>query len=336
MKGHDQSATVRGRYAPSPTGLTHLGNALSALLAWLSVRSKGGLFVWRLEDIDKARCLPGMADSALEDLAWLGLDWDEGGSLGGPHAPYDQGSRSAVYERALQRLAAKNAVFPCRRSRRDLLGLASAPHAGSGLPPYPIHFRPEALAGDWYEQLLAHKADPAAIRLKVNATPVTYHDILSGPKTENLLESVGDFVLKRRDGFYAYQLAVVVDDIDMNINEVVRGRDLLDSTARQVFLTESLGGTVPSYAHVPLLLAADGQKLSKRDEPLALRSLREAGLSAAQVVGWLAASCGLIDKARAIPAKQLIECFAWSRIRNEDQTVPPNVVEEMRSLRDAP
>ncbi|HEU5115712.1 MAG TPA: glutamate--tRNA ligase family protein, partial [Isosphaeraceae bacterium] len=145
------SPVVRGRYAPSPTGLIHLGNARTALAAWLSVRSQGGVFVWRLEDLDAPRVVPGTAEAAMEDLAWLGLDWDEGPDVGGPHTPYRQSERSGFYEAALNRLAEVGRIFPCRVSRKDLLELSSAPHGSEGLPPYPPELRPSDLDPDWYE-----------------------------------------------------------------------------------------------------------------------------------------------------------------------------------------
>lgn len=259
---------MKGRYAPSPTGLIHVGNARTALAAWLSVRSQSGTFIWRLEDLDGPRVIPGMAEAAMEDLAWLGLDWDEG--------PYVQSERSVFYEVALARLAAAGRLFPCRRSRKDLQSIASAPHGPEGSSPYPAVFRPQSrpehLEPGWFEQL-----SDAAIRFKVHDRLVEWIDRVYGRQTERVDQTVGDFVLKRRDGLYAYQLAVVVDDLLMGITEVVRGADLLDSTARQIQLIEALGGTRLVYAHVPLVVNAQGEKLSKRDAGLTLRSLREEG-----------------------------------------------------------
>ncbi len=326
---------VRGRYAPSPTGLTHLGNARTALLAWLSVRSRAGRFVWRLEDIDHPRTVAGMAEAALEDLAWLGLDWDEGGAAGGPHAPYDQSRCGAFYEEALERLAALDATFPCALSRRDLAELASAPTARpeSPCPPYPPHLRPAGVTSGWYERLRDMPTPDAAIRFKVPAGTVAFGDLLCGRCEQDVAAEVGDFVLKRRDGLYAYQLAVVVDDLRMGVDEVVRGRDLLDSTARQILLFRKLGNRVPTFAHVPLLVNADGEKLSKRDAALSLRSLRKAGIAPEQAVGWLAASCGLIEQARAVTAGELVAGFDWSRVGGGDDVVPHDVVRRIRMLR---
>ncbi|MFL6201596.1 MAG: tRNA glutamyl-Q(34) synthetase GluQRS [Thermoanaerobaculia bacterium] len=304
--------TPRGRYAPSPTGLIHVGNARTALAAWLSVRSQGGTFVWRLEDLDGPRVVPGMAEAAMEDLAWLGLDWDEG--------PYVQSERSAFYEEALARLAAAGRLFPCRRSRKDLQSIASAPHGPEENAPYPAAFRPrsrpERLDPGWFERL-----SDAAIRFKVHDRPVEWIDRVYGRQVERVDQTVGDFVLKRRDGLYAYQLAVVVDDLLMKITEVVRGADLLDSTARQIQLVEALGGTPPVYAHVPLVVNAEGEKLSKRDEGLTLRSLRQAGMRPEELAGYLGWSLGLLDRAEPCAAAELVARFGWEKVRRETWVV---------------
>lgn len=294
----------RGRYAPSPTGLIHVGNARTALAAWLSVRSRGGTFVWRLEDLDGPRVVPGMAEAAMEDLAWLGLDWDEG--------PYVQSERSTVYEEALACLAAAGRLFPCRRSRKDLQSIASAPHGPEGSAPYPAAFRPERLDSDWFAQL-----SDAAIRFQVHDRPVEWIDRVYGRQIERVDQTVGDFVLKRRDGLYAYQLAVVVDDLLMGINEVVRGADLLDSTARQIQLIEALGGTPPAYAHVPLVVNAQGEKLSKRDAGLTLRSLREGGMHPEELAGYLGWSLGILERPEPCTAAELVPLFAWEKVRRE-------------------
>jgi glutamyl-tRNA synthetase len=273
---------VRGRYAPSPTGLVHVGSARTALAAWLSVRAQEGSFVWRLEDLDPPRIVPGTATAAMEDLAWLGLDWDEGPDVGGPFGPYVQSRRSTFYEEAIADLAAGDRLFPCRRSRKDLESLASAPHGAEASAPYPAAFRPVDLEPDWLEH-----------------------------------------------GLYAYQLAVVVDDLLMEINEVVRGADLLGSTARQIQLLEALGGTPPAYAHVPLVVNAQGEKLSKRDAGLTLRSLRGAGVRPEALVGYLGWSLGLLDRPEPCPAAGLISRFGWERVGKEIWILPEDLAEEV-------
>jgi glutamyl-tRNA synthetase len=318
-------APPRGRWAPSPTGALHVGNARTALAAWLSVRSRGGTFVWRLEDLDPPRVIAGMAEAQREDLAWLGLDWDEGPDVGGPHAPYAQSERSNLYEAALDRLAAAGRLFPCRRSRKDLHALASAPHGSPGSPsvaPYPAAFRPRRLEPGWYERL-RRSADPgAAVRFLVDDRRVAWIDRVFGPQAERVSATVGDFVLKRRDGLYAYQLAVVVDDLAMGIDEVVRGADLLDSTARQILLAEALGGGRPAYAHVPLVTGAGGGKLSKRGGGLALRALREAGVSPQALTGWLGWSLGLLERPEPCRPADLVPLFSWRCVSREEVRAP--------------
>ncbi|MEM1096699.1 MAG: tRNA glutamyl-Q(34) synthetase GluQRS [Bacteroidota bacterium] len=316
---------VRGRYAPSPTGPIHLGNARTALAAWLSARAKGGAFIWRLEDLDPPRVVPGMAEAAQHDLAWLGLDWDEGPERGGPHTPYVQSDRSAWYEAALTRLADAGRLFPCSYSRKDLHALASAPHGRSGLPPYPAELRPKTLAPGWLADYRAQAHAEAALRFVVRDEVTMFRDGVQGEQRENVAEAVGDVVLKRRDGLYAYQLAVVVDDVAMGVTEVVRGADLLASTARQIQLIEALGGAVPQFAHVPLVRNADGEKLSKRDGALALAALRERGIDPEQVVGYLAYTLGLLPEPRAMHPRHLISGFDFAAVSAEDWVLSSNV-----------
>jgi glutamyl-tRNA synthetase len=323
----------RGRYAPSPTGPIHLGNARSALAAWLSVRQRGGAFVWREEDLDPPRMVPGLAAEQRADLAWLGLDWDEGPDVGGPWGPYRQSERGDVYEAALAELAAAGRLFPCRRSRRDLAAIASAPHGPDGLAPYPAAWRPRRLEADWFAALRSSPRPDAALRFRVGEDEVRFADRVQGERRERVDLAVGDFVLKRRDGLYAYQLAVVVDDLRMGIDDVVRGADLLSSTARQVQLLEVLGGAAPAYAHVPLVLDARGEKLSKRHPELTLAGLRAAGAAPRQVVGYLAFSLGLLDAPRACGPAELVAGFDWRRIGREDFAAPADLGARVLAVR---
>ena len=321
-----------GRFAPSPTGDLHVGSALAALAAWASVRApsvagRGGRFVWRVEDLDGPRAVPGAAERQVEDARWLGLDWDEGPGVGGPHGPYRQSERGALYEAALGRLARAGRLFPCRLSRADLRDLASAPHDGPGLPPYPAACRPGPLPDGWLDD--AGATADAALRFRVDAGTVAFDDRVAGRVEEDVAATTGDFVLKRRDGVYAYQLAVVVDDLAMGVTEVVRGRDLLGSTARQILLTRALGGSVPAYAHVPLLVGPDGEKLSKRDEALTVRSLHEAGVAPEAVVGWLAAALGQPGAGRRTPA-EVAASFDWARVRPAPIAVPADLADRLR------
>ncbi|MDX1418553.1 MAG: tRNA glutamyl-Q(34) synthetase GluQRS [Rubricoccaceae bacterium] len=331
-EGRPLPEAPRGRFAPSPTGGLHLGRALVALAAWLSVRSRGGTLVWRVEDLDGPRAVPGAAEQQMEEARWLGLDWDEGPGCGGPNAPYWQSERSAHYEAALQRLAEAGRLFPCRRSRRDLAALATAPHGHGGLPPYPARWRPRRLPSGWFEAHQAAARPDAALRFRVDEAPVTFEDRVQGTVTEDVAATVGDVVLQRRDGVFAYQLAVVVDDLAMGITEVVRGADLLDSTARQVQLVQALGGTPPAYAHLPLAVNAAGEKLSKRDGSLTLSALRDGGSAPQAVVGWLAHALGLLDAPRAVPPAALVAAFAWARVQPMPIVVPDDLPGTLRAL----
>lgn len=303
----------RGRWAPSPTGRLHVGGARTALAAWLSVRSRGGTFVYRLEDLDPPRVVPGAAEALAADLAWLGIDWDEGPDVGGPCGPYVQSQRSAFYEAALARLAEAGRLFPCRVSRAELARIASAPHGDDGLPPYPRALRPRDLSPGWFVE----GTRGAALRFRVGEEPVRFVDRVFGEVEEQVAETVGDFVLKRRDGLYAYQLAVVVDDLAMGIDEVVRGADLLSSTARQIELIQALGGAQPAYAHLPLVVNAAGEKLSKRDDGLAVAALRERGVSPRELVGHLAFSLGLVVEPEPCRPAELLGAFSWEKVGRE-------------------
>ncbi|MEL7060880.1 MAG: tRNA glutamyl-Q(34) synthetase GluQRS [Acidobacteriota bacterium] len=309
----------RGRWAPTPSGWIHLGNARTALAAWLMTRAAGGSFLFRLEDLDRPRTVTEAVPAAQDDLRWLGLDWDEGPDTGGPSLPYEQSRRTAVYRAALDHLAAVERLFPCRRSRRELRDLARAPHGAytaDHVPAYPRRWRPREVAPDWYRAALA--AADAALRFRVADGATTFVDGLFGPQRQEVTREVGDFVLRRRDGLIAYQLAVVVDDLAMGVGQVVRGTDLLDSTARQLQLIEALGGRPPAHLHVPMLLDADGEKLSKRHSALEIRALRSRGVASSAVIGLLAWTLGLIETARPVAPSALVEDFAPDRLRRDD------------------
>ena len=318
-----------GRFAPSPTGDLHVGSALAALAAWADVRRRGGRFVYRVEDLDGPRAVEGAAERQIEDARWLGLDWDEGPDVGGPHGPYRQSARGDVYRAALRRLAEDGHLFPCRVSRKDLHELASAPHGHEGLPPYPAELRPDALAAGWFDDAAARH--DAALRFRVEPETVAFEDRVVGRVEEDVSAAVGDFVLERRDGVFSYQLAVVVDDLAMGVTEVVRGMDLLDSTARQILLIRTLGGAVPAYAHLPLLVEPDGRKLSKRHGAMTVRALRDAGVSAEALVGWLAAALGQGELRPRTPA-EVADTFDMARVRPDPVTVPDDLADRLRAL----
>ncbi len=302
----------RGRYAPSPTGEVHLGNASSALLAWLSIRARSGTFVMRMEDLDRPRVRPGLAGRILDDLAWLGLDWDEGPDRGGPHAPYDQGSRGALYRVAFERLREAGRVYPCFCSRSDVAAAASAPQLPGEERRYPGTCR-GLTSFEVAERLQRGARHAWRFRVERDACP-RFLDLVHGPW--GAAESPpGDFVVWRSDEVAAYQVAVVVDDVAMEIDEVVRGADLLPSTAKQLLLYEALGHSPPAFGHVPLLLGTDGARLSKRHAGTTLRELRERGLTPERIVGGLAYLLGLRRSVEPVSARSLADGFRLDRLR---------------------
>jgi glutamyl-tRNA synthetase len=306
-------ARPRGRYAPSPTGELHLGNASSALLAWLSIRARGGSFVMRMEDLDRNRIREGLAERILGELAWLGIDWDEGPVIGGPCAPYEQWSRLGRYEVALAQLRQSGRAYPCFCSRRDIANAASAPQSPGDEMRYPGICRKLApLEAD--ERIAAGRRHAWRFKVAVAERP-RFEDLVHGGWGADQPEAPGDFVISRADGVPAYQLAVVVDDAEMGIDEVVRGDDLLASTARQLLLYHALGWEPPLFGHVPLLMGNDGVRLSKRHQGVTLRELRERGWSAEALVGRLARLLGLREEADPIPAGELVEGFRLGNLK---------------------
>ena len=306
---------LRGRFAPSPSGRMHLGNLFSALLAWLSVRRAGGVMVLRVEDLDPGRCRPEYARQLADDLRWLGLDWDEGWQKGGPHGPYLQSQRTEAYAGAFRRLEAQGLLYPCYCTRAERLA-ASAPHRSDGQAVYDGRCRrlTEAARAE-----LSRTRRPAW-RIQVPDRTAAFSDGLQGPYAENLLRDCGDFILRRSDGVYAYQLAVVWDDGDMGVTQVVRGRDLLSSTPRQLYLYERLGLMPPEFFHVPLLLAPDGRRLSKRERDLDMGALR-AQFTPEQLIGLLAFWAGQLEQPEPVAAAELAPCFDWAKVPKTDITV---------------
>jgi len=290
---------VVGRFAPTPSGRMHLGNVFAAMIAWLSVRSQGGKMVLRMEDLDTQRTSNEFADILRQDLTWLGLDWDE-------ETP-PQSSRSAVYEKYFDLLREKDLLYPCYCTRSQLHSV-NAPHLADGTYVYPGTCR----------NLTAPPADRApSFRVKVPDRVWQFTDLLQGNYRENLATDCGDFVVRRADGVYVYQLAVTVDDGKAGVTEVVRGMDLLSSAPRQMYLQELFGFPHPTYGHVPMLLAPDGRRLSKRDRDLDLGQLRNR-MTAQALLGTLAYSAGLIDKNQPVSAKELAAQFSWQQLRRED------------------
>lgn len=263
----------------------------------------------RVEDLDRNRVRPGMMERQLSELRWLGLDWDEGPDVGGPYAPYCQSERRELYETALARLDASGRTYRCTCSRREIAEAASAPHAEEDEGPcYPGFCRPEGEGGT------DRTGRPAAVRFRVPEKEVSFRDLLHGEQRFQPASETGDFVIRRKDGVAAYQLAVVVDDAAMEITHVVRGADLLSSTARQILLYEALRLPIPAFLHVPLMHGRDGGRLSKREGAVTLSEVREGGASPQAVVGWLAASCGLASAGERTRPEDLVGRFEVAKL----------------------
>ena len=302
-----------GRFAPTPSGRLHLGNILCAMLAYLSARSKGGRFLLRIEDVDIPRCPRRLAQQCIDDLSWLGFTWDE--------APLYQSDRGDVYAAALDRLAEGGHTYPCFCTRAQLMSLA-APNLGDTQVIYQrtcAHLSPEEAAEK-------AKTRAPAIRLRVPDEDVSFTDGLFGPQTENLERDCGDFILRRSDGLYGYQLAVVVDDAMSGVTEVVRGRDILSATPRQLYLQRLLGADAPAYVHIPLLVDAQGRRLAKRDKDLDLTALAQR-FTPADILGMLAYSAGLLDEVRPVTLEGLIPLFDWRNVKKDDLRLPECIMQ---------
>ena len=293
--------TPVGRFAPTPSGRMHLGNVFAALIAWLSVRSRNGYFLLRMEDLDTQRTNHEFAEILRDDLRWLGLNWDE-------ETPA-QSTRSAVYDRYFSILEEKELLFPCFCTRSQLHSV-NAPHASDGTYVYPGTCRNlTSTQKDAFDR-------PPSWRVRVPDKDYEIFDLCQGVYKENLLADCGDFVVRRADGTYVYQLAVTVDDGEFGVTEVVRGQDLLSSAPRQMYLQELFGFSHPAYGHVPMLLAPDGRRLSKRDKDLDLGYLRQ-HLTPEALLGTLAFSAGLIDQEISISAHELSKEFTWEKLRGD-------------------
>jgi glutamyl-tRNA synthetase len=303
-----------GRLAPSPTGAQHIGNARTYLLAWLSIRSRGGKLILRMEDIDSPRIKPGAAQQAIDDLHWLGLDWDEGPDVGGPHAPYVQTERIESYRAALDLLKSAEQVYPCTCTRSDIAAAASAPHAGQEGPRYPGTCSQRSVKD---AEELSSYGQSYAWRFRTTATRHELHDRIAGALFCNVYEELGDFVVHKSDGSPAYQLAVVVDDLAMGVTEIIRGDDLLPSAFRQLELYRFFGATPPEFAHVPLVIGEDGRRLAKRHGDTRIALLRERRVPAAKLVGFLAWSLGLRPKANLLMPEDLLADFNLDQLPRE-------------------
>lgn len=294
-----------GRFAPSPSGRMHLGNALSAMLAWLSAKHQGGEILLRIEDLDPARSKAEYAQGIMDDFRWLGLLWDRRAT--------DQSKRGEAYAAALRQLEQMYLIYPCYCSR-DQLHAASAPHASDGRVIYAGTCR------NLTPEQRAVMTKKPSLRIRLPDREISFRDGLQGDVTMNLQREFGDIILRRADGVAAYQLAVVVDDGAMGVTQVVRGSDLLDSTPRQLWLQERLGLPHPEYGHVPLLLAPDGRRLAKRDRDQELGALQSC-YSAQELVGQLALLAGLIPEYAPISPAELIPLFSWEKLPQADCAV---------------
>ena len=293
-----QEEIIKGRFAPSPTGRMHLGNVFSALLSWLSAKSQGGTWLLRIEDIDPQRSKQEYAELIMDDLHWLGLDWDEG--------PYYQSERGDIYEHYLKQLTDNGLTYPCYCTRADILA-TQAPHESDGRVVY---------KGTCRNLAPGVKTGPAAIRMKVPSEGkgiLSFTDGHYGMQTIDLTTHCGDFIVRRKDGAWAYQLAVVVDDALMGINEVVRGCDLLLSSPLQIYLAQQLGFAPPHFTHLPLLCNKQGQRLSKRDQSLDMAALRTSH-TPEEIIGMLAHAAGLQQSNEPVTAQELIGEFSWDKI----------------------
>jgi glutamyl-tRNA synthetase len=290
-----------------------LGNARSFLIAWLSVRSRGGSLVLRMEDLDHPKVKRGAAEQALEDLRWLGLDWDEGPDCGGACGPYVQSERVELYHAALTKLQSAGLVYPCVCSRRDVEAAQSAPHIGDDGPRYAGTCRGRFASFAEAAAVLPEGRLPAW-RFRAADDVVEFVDGFCGLQRGNVAESVGDFVLARHAAGAGYMLAVVVDDAAMGITEVLRGDDLLTTTFRQLLLYRALGLEPPQFVHVPLVVGPDGRRLAKRHGDTRIASLREAGISAERVVGVLAQWCGWAEPGEELTAAELLARFDLAKL----------------------
>ncbi|MFZ4395829.1 MAG: tRNA glutamyl-Q(34) synthetase GluQRS [Kiritimatiellia bacterium] len=348
---------VRGRLAPSPTGALHLGNARSFLIAWLSIRSRKGALLLRMEDLDHPKVKAHAAEQALDDLRWLGLDWDEGPDIGGPCAPYVQSARTERYAAALARLQAAGRVYPCVCSRKDVEAGQSAPHASEEglaydgacrgrfatyaeaaatlpagrLPAWRFAVTPvETAVGRLRGRRKAVSAGAYAGADRDSSPGSEFLDGFHGPQREDVAATVGDFVIARHPLGAGYMLAVVVDDAAMGVTEVLRGDDLLPATHRQLQLYRALGLKPPHFIHVPLVVATDGRRLAKRHGDTRIAALRQAGLRPSQVIGRLAAWCGWAAPDEELMPVDLLPRFCLDAIPRAPVVLTEEIKRAMR------
>lgn len=308
-----------GRFAPTPSGYAHIGNLFCFFLAWLSARKQGGKIVLRMEDLDVQRTSKELAVETMEDLAWLGLCWDEGPARGQSSGLYYQSERSEIYAHYFQELEQQGYIYPCFCTRTDVK-LASAPHTSDGRTIYPgtcRHLSEEQIAS-------AAKIRKPAWRIRVPDETIRFVDGLQGESQQNMPAECGDFPLRRADGTYCYQLAVVIDDALMGVNEVVRAKDLLSSTPQQIYLYNLLGFPVPRFIHIPTVLDSAGNRLAKRDRSVSLRDLKDR-YTPEEILGRLAYLAGLQKDLTPGSAENMIDLFSWDKVPKDDILVPEDL-----------
>ena len=307
----------RGRFAPSPTGELHLGSAATAIFCAAAARAAGGRLILRVEDLDRDRVVAGGREAMLRDLRWIGVAWDEGPDVGGPAAPYDQSQRIPLYERAVEDLAERGLTYLCDCSRAEIARAASAPHAGEEGPRYPGTCRPHGHRPRAFRR-------PPAVRLAVpegGEGVAEAVDAVLGRLVEDVSATTGDFVLRRGDGVFAYQLAVVVDDLAMGVTDVVRGADLASSAPRQALLARLLGGSAPRFAHIPLLLGEGGARLAKRARSVTIREQRDLGRDPEDLVRSIARAYGHDLPESGDPISALAASLSFSRLAGRTVTL---------------
>lgn len=317
---------MRGRFAPSPTGYIHLGNVWSAFVAWLQVRQQKGTLVLRIEDIDEQRSKKVYEKALMKDLTWLGLHWDEGPDRPGTRGPYTQQERYPLYEKALAYLREKGLLYPCYCSRARLQAIG-APHKGERMI-YDGH-----CYGMSEEERAVMKKKPSW-RVHVPEETISFTDGIMGERQGALCEVCGDFVVKRADGLYAYQLAVSVDDWLLGITHVVRGLDLLSSTEQQIWLIRLFGGTSPTYCHVPMVVDEEGNRLSKRQEGITIGQLREEGATADGILSYLAYRGGLITNFAYLNREELIASCDLTKLTDAAIIIRNGDLDALKQRRD--
>lgn len=299
---------IRSRFAPSPTGRMHLGNLWIAFLNWLWTRQRGGKIILRMEDIDRDRCRKEYEEGILEDLSWMGLDFDEGPEGIYSYGPAVQSRRYDIYDSILSAMEKKGHIYPCYCSRSRIHQVLSAPHEGEARPVYDGHCR--NLTPEERESMTKNPC----WRVRMEESTISFTDLFYGTITRTLKAGADDFVVRRADGLVAYQLAVSIDDGEMGITHVFRGNDLLDSTPGQAWLIQKLGYQVPAYGHLPLLVDTRGIRLSKRQKGITVRELRNRGLSPEDLIGLLLHLAGGLPELRPVSLGEALENFPFEKL----------------------